>query len=323
MIRWTKRLTLPLAIAASISALSAHAAWPEKSVKLVVPYAAGGAADALARVVATELGTRLRQQVIVENKAGAGGTIGAQAVAQAPADGYTFLYDATSFAVNPSLFPKLGFSYAKDFAPIGMVARIPTLLVVPANSPDKTVADLVQRARIKPGQVTYASAGNGGAAHLSGELFAGGFKLSFVHVPYKGGAPALTDLAGGQVDMMFSAVTASGPLVKAGKLRALATAFDRRIDSMPQVPTVAESGLPGFGAYEWNAIWAPAATPADILKRMEAELREALASPAVRQRLAELGALPAGGSAKELADFVNAETAKWAGVIKSSNIKLD
>ncbi len=323
MIRWTKRLTLPLAIAASISALSAHAAWPEKSVKLVVPYAAGGAADALARVVATELGTRLRQQVIVENKAGAGGTIGAQAVAQAPADGYTFLYDATSFAVNPSLFPKLGFSYAKDFVPIGMVARIPTLLVVPANSPDKTVADLVQRARIKPGQVTSASAGNGGAAHLSGELFAGGFKLSLVHVPYKGGAPALTDLAGGQVEMMFSAVTASGPLVKAGKLRALATAFDRRIDSMPQVPTVAESGLPGFGAYEWNAIWAPAATPADILKRMEVELREALASPAIRQRLAELGALPAGGSAKELADFVNAETAKWAGVIKSSNIKLD
>ena len=323
MICCAKRLTLPLAIAASITALSAHAAWPEKSVKLVVPYAAGGAADALARVVATELGTRLRQQVIVENKAGAGGTIGAQAVAQAPADGYTFLYDATSFAVNPSLFPKLGFSYAKDFAPIGMVARIPTLLVGPANSPDKTVADLVQRARIKPGQVTYASAGNGGAAHLSGELFAGGFKLSLVHVPYKGGAPALTDLAGGQVEMMFSAVTASGPLVKAGKLRALATAFDRRIDSMPQVPTVAESGLPGFGAYEWNAIWAPAATPADILKRMEVELREALASPAIRQRLAELGALPAGGSAKELADFVNAETAKWAGVIKSSNIKLD
>lgn len=323
MICCAKRLTLPLAIAASITALSAHAAWPEKSVKLVVPYAAGGAADALARVVATELGTRLRQQVIVENKAGAGGTIGAQAVAQAPADGYTFLYDATSFAVNPSLFPKLGFSYTKDFAPIGMVARIPTLLVVPANSPDKTAADLVQRARSKPGQVTYASAGNGGAAHLSGELFAGGFKLSLVHVPYKGGAPALTDLAGGQVEMMFSAVTASGPLVKAGKLRALATAFDRRIDSMPQVPTVAESGLPGFGAYEWNAIWAPAATPADILKRMEVELREALASPAIRQRLAELGALPAGGSAKELADFVNAETAKWAGVIKSSNIKLD
>lgn len=323
MIRWTKRLKPLIAIVASIAALSAHAAWPDKPIKLVVPYAAGGAADALARVVATELGTRLKQQVIVENKAGAGGIIGAQAVAQAPADGYTFLYDATSFAVNPNLFPKLGFSYAKDFAPIGMVARIPTLLVVPANSPEKTIADLVQRARSKPGQVNYASAGNGGAAHLSGELFASGFKLSLVHVPYKGGAPALTDLAGGQVEMMFSAVTASGPLVKAGKLRALATAFDRRIESMPQVPTVAESGLPGFSAYEWNAIWAPAATPPDVVKRMEAELREALKSPAVHQRLADLGALPAGGGARELADFVNAETTKWAGVIKSSNIKLD
>ena len=323
MNRWMKRLNGLIAAAAAITAFSAHAAWPDKPVKLVVPYAAGGAADALARVVATELGTRLKQQVIVENKAGAGGTIGAQAVAQAPADGYTFLYDATSFAVNPSLFPKLGFSYAKDFAPIGMVARIPTLLVVPANSPDKTVADLVQRARAKPGQVTYASAGNGGAAHLSGELFAQGFKLGLVHVPYKGGAPALTDLAGGQVEMMFSAVTASGPLVKAGKLRALATAFDRRIESMPQVPTVAESGLAGFSAYEWNAVWAPTATPPDVVKRMEAELREALTSPAVHQRLAELGALPASGGAKELADFVTAETAKWASVIKASNIKID
>lgn len=323
MNRWTKRLRPLIAVAASITALTAHAAWPDKPIKLVVPYAAGGAADALARVVATELGTRLKQQVLVENKAGAGGTIGAQAVAQAPADGYTFLYDATSFAVNPSLFPKLSFSYARDFAPIGMVARIPTLLVVPASSPDKTVADLVQRARAKSGQVTYASAGNGGAAHLSGELFAHGFKLSLVHVPYKGGAPALTDLAGGQVEMMFSAVTASGPLVKAGKLRALATAFDRRIESMPQVPTVAESGLPGFSAYEWNAIWAPAATPPDVVKRMESELREALKSPSAHQRLADLGALPAGGGAKELADFVNVETAKWAGVIKSSNIKLD
>jgi tripartite-type tricarboxylate transporter receptor subunit TctC len=323
MNHWTTHLKPLIAAAASITALSAHAAWPDKPVKLVVPYAAGGAADALARVVATELGTRLKQQVIVENKAGAGGTIGAQAVAQAPADGYTFLYDATSFAVNPSLFPKLSFSYAKDFAPIGLVARIPTLLVVPASSPDKTVADLVQRSRGKPGQVTYASAGNGGAAHLSGELFAQGFKLSLVHVPYKGGAPALTDLAGGQVEMMFSAVPASGPLVKAGKLKALATAFDRRIESMPQLPTIAESGLPGFSAYEWNAIWAPAATPPDVVKRMEAELREAIKSPAVHQRLAELGALPAGGGAKELADFVHAESAKWAGVIKSSNIKLD
>jgi tripartite-type tricarboxylate transporter receptor subunit TctC len=312
-----------LAGLATAVACAAHAEWPDKPVKLVVPYAPGGAADALARVVAGELGTRLKQQVIVENKAGAGGTIGAQAVAQSAPDGYTFLYDATSFTVNPSLFAKLNFDYGRDFVPVGMVARVPTLLVVPANSPVNSVADLVQRARANPGKTNYASAGNGGAAHLSAELFEQGFKLGLVHVPYKGGAPALTDLAGGQVDMMFSAITASGPLVKAGKLKAIATAFDRRIESMPQLPTVAESGLPGFSAYEWNAIWAPAATPGAIVKRMEAELREALTQPAVRQRLSEMGALPASGGAKELGDFVRTETAKWAGVIKAAQIKLD
>jgi tripartite-type tricarboxylate transporter receptor subunit TctC len=312
-----------LAIAAAAIATAANAAWPDKPVKLVVPYAAGGAADALARVVATELSNRFKQQVIIENKVGAGGTIGAAAVAQAAPDGYTFLYDATSFTVNPSLFPKLSFSYERDFVPVGMVARIPTLLVVPASSPVNSVADLVQRARTQASGLTYASAGSGGAAHLSAELFAQGNKLKLIHVPYKGGAPALTDLAGGQVDMMFSAITASGPLVKAGRLKAIATAFDRRIDAMPQLPTVAESGLPGFSASEWNAIWAPAGTPPDIVKRFETELIGAIAQPSVRQRLAELGALPANGDAKELAEFVRAETGKWAAVVKTANIKVD
>jgi tripartite-type tricarboxylate transporter receptor subunit TctC len=310
-----------LAIAAAAAA--AQAAWPERPVKLVVPYAPGGAADAVARVIAAELGTRLKQQVIVENRPGAGGALGAQAVAKAAADGYTFLYDATSFTVNPSLFPKLGVDYAKDFAPVGMVARIPTLLVVPAGSPVKSVAELVQHARTQPGKITYASAGNGGAAHLSAELFAQALKLSLVHVPYKGGAPALTDLAGGQVDMMFSAIAACGPLVKSGKLRAIATAFDRRIEALPDVPTIAESGLPGFGAYEWNAVWAPAGTPSDIVKRLESELHESLQQPSVRQRLAEMGALPAAGVAKELGEFVRAETAKWAAVVKAAGIKVD
>ncbi|WP_240635926.1 tripartite tricarboxylate transporter substrate binding protein [Caldimonas tepidiphila] len=319
-----KRLMKSLAAIVSMTcACAAHAEWPEKPVKMVVPYAPGGAADAVARVVATELGARLKQQVIVENKPGAGGTIGAQAVAQAPADGYTFLYDATSFTVNPSLFPKLRFDYLKDFAAVGMVARIPTLLVVPSNSPINSVADLVQRARATPDRITYASAGNGSAAHLSAALFGQGFNVGLVHVPYKGGAPALTDLAGGQVDLMFSAVTASGPLIKSGKLKAIATAFDQRVDAFPQVPTVAESGLPGFRAYEWNAIWAPTGTPPAIRNRMEAELRSALSQPAMRQRFAEMGALPATGSAKDLTEFVKAETAKWASVIKTADIKLD
>lgn len=300
-----------------------HAAWPDKPIKLVVPYSPGGAADALARAVATDLGLRLKQQVIVDNKPGAGGTIGAQSVATAQADGYTFLYDATSFAVNPSLYPKLPFSYSKNFLPVSMVARIPTLLVVPASSPFRTIADLVQHAKAHPAKLSYASAGNGGAAHLSGELFKQGYKVSIVHIPYRGGAPALTDLAGGQVDMMFSAVTASGPMVKAGRLRVLATAFDKRLESMPEVPTVAEAGLKGFSAYEWNAIFAPAGTPAEIVKRMETEMREVLASAAMRERLATLGALPAAGGAKELGDFVQAESIKWATVIKTSQIKVD
>jgi tripartite-type tricarboxylate transporter receptor subunit TctC len=312
-----------LAVAAATLTLGAQAAWPEKPIKFVVPYTAGGAADALARTVATELGARLKQQVIVENRAGAGGTIGAQAVATAVADGYTFLYDATSFAVNPSLYPKLSFDYGKHFVPVSMVARIPTLLVVPANSPFKSVAELVQHAKANPGKLSYASAGNGGAAHLSGELFKQGHRIAVLHIPYKGGAPALADLAGGQVDLMFSAVTASGPLVKGGRLKALATAFDRRIESMPDVPTIAELGLTGFSAYEWNAIFAPVGTPADVVRRLESELREILAAPAVRERLAALGALPATGGAKELGDFVRAETAKWASVTKAAQIKID
>jgi tripartite-type tricarboxylate transporter receptor subunit TctC len=317
------KLISKVLLAAAFLAGNAQAAWPDKPIKLVVPYSAGGAADALARTVATELGHRLKQQVIVDNKPGAGGTIGAQAVATAPADGYTFLYDATSFAVNPSLFPKLPFDYAKDFQPVSMVARIPTLLVVPAASPFKSVADLVQYAKAHPAKLSYASAGNGGAAHLSGELFKQGFKIAIVHIPYRGGAPALTDLAGGQVDMMFSAVTASGPMVKGGRLRVLATAFDRRLESMPEIPTVSESGLKGFSAYEWNAIFSPAGAPAEAVKRMETEMRAVLATPAMQERLAALGALPAAGGAKELGEFVRAESAKWASVIKTSQIKID
>ena len=319
------KLTTRIAIAALVAGTvsTAQAAWPDKPVKLVVPYAAGGAADALARVVATELGARLGQPVIIDNKPGGGGTIGAQSVAQAAPDGYTFLYDATSFTVNPSLFPKLGFDYAKDFAPVGMVARIPTLLVVPASSKINSVADLVSAARANPGKVNYASAGSGGAAHLSAELFAQGFKITLTHIPYKGGAPALTDLVGGQVDMMFSAVTASGAMVKGGKLKAIATAYDKRIEAMPNVPTVAESGLPGFSAYEWNAIWAPVKTPPEIVKRLETELRGALEQPALRGRFAELGALPAGEGAQQLGDFVKSETSKWTAVVKTARIKVD
>ena len=297
--------------------------WPERPIKLVVPYPAGGNADNTARLLATQLSGRLGQQVVVDNRPGGSGTIGAAAVAKAPADGYTLLLDATAFTVNPSLFAKLPFDAAKDFAPISLVMQAPLLLVVPAASPFKTVADVVQAAKSKPGRLTYASAGNGGAQHLAGELFKQGAKVSMTHIPYRGGAPALTDLIGGQVDLMFSATTASGPFVKSGKLRALAISSAQHTPGWEQVPTVAESGLPGFQVNEWNGLFAPAGTPQPVLQRLETETRAIVASPEMKKRFAELGVQGVGSSAQEFKSFVQSETAKWAGVIRTSGIRMD
>lgn len=312
----------------AFAALTLHvplalAAYPDHAIKLVVPYSAGGAADVTARLIAQQLSTRVGQPVVVDNRPGAGGSIGAAAVASAPADGYTLLLDATSFAVNPSLLPKLPYDTVKDFTPISLVMRVPTLLVVPANSPARSVADLVKMAKDKPGTVTFASAGNGGAQHLAGELFAQDFKLKLVHVPYKGGAPALTDLMGGQVDMMFSAASASGPHVKSGKLRGLASTGVKRSAAFPDLPTMTESGAPDFSAYEWNGIFVRSGTPQPIVDKLEAEIRAIVALPEVRQRLADLGAEPVGSTSAELKTFVQGEMTKWAKVIKDGNIRAD
>jgi tripartite-type tricarboxylate transporter receptor subunit TctC len=313
-----------LAIVLVANALPATAqTWPDKPIKLVVPYPAGGNADTTARLLATQLGERLGQQVVVDNRPGGSGTIGAAAVAKAAPDGYTLLLDATAFTVNPSLFAKLPFDAGKDFAPISLVTQVPLLLVVPAASPFKTMADVVAAARSKPGQLTYASAGNGGAQHLAGELFKQGAKVSATHIPYRGGAPALTDLIGGQVDLMFSATTASGPFVKSGKLRALAITSAQRTEGWTQVPTVAESGLPRFQVNEWNGLFAPAGTPQPILQRLEAETRAIVASAEMKKRFAELGVQGVGSSAQEFSAFVKSETAKWAGVIRTSGIRMD
>ena len=307
----------------SAAPAQAQGAWPDKPLKLVVPYPAGGNADNTARLLATQLGQRLGQQVVVDNRPGGSGTIGAAVVAKAPADGYTLLLDATAFTVNPSLFPKLPFDAAKDFAPISLVLQVPLLMVVPANSPFQSVADLVKAAKARPGHLTYASAGNGGAQHLAGELFKQGQKVAITHIPYRGGAPALTDLIGGQVDVMFSATTASGPFVKSGKLRALAISSPRRVEGWESVPTVAESGVPGFQVSEWNGLFAPAGTPRPVLERLEAETRAIVASPEMKKRLAELGVQGVGSSAQEFSAFLKAETTKWAEVIRTSGIRMD
>ncbi|WP_416401328.1 tripartite tricarboxylate transporter substrate binding protein [Alicycliphilus denitrificans] len=308
-------------VAASLPAQAQN--WPDRPIKLVVPYPAGGNADNTARLLATQLSARLGQQVVVDNRPGGGGTIGAAAVAKAAPDGYTLLLDATAFTVNPSLFARLPFDAAKDFAPISLVMQAPLLLVVPAASPFKTVADVVQAAKARPGHLTYASAGNGGAQHLAGELFKQGAKMSMTHIPYRGGAPALTDLIGGQVDLMFSATTASGPFVKSGKLRALAISSAQRTPGWAQVPTVAESGLKGFQVNEWNGLFAPAGTPQAIVQRLESDTRAIVASPEMRQRFADMGVQGVGSSAQEFKSFVQTETAKWAGVIRASGIRLD
>lgn len=321
MKQWMKPVLVTASMVIGMSA--AHAQWPDKPIKLVVPYPAGGAADNTARIMAQHLGERLKQQIIVDNRPGASGTIGAAYVAKAPADGYTLLLDATSYTVNPSLFPKLSYDPAKDLAPVSLIMQVPLLMLVPANSPYISVASFVKAAKEKPGKITFASAGTGGAQHLAAELFAQSEKISMTHIPYKGGAPALTDLIGGQVDLMFSATTASGTFVKSGKLKPLAITSSKRLDGFPQVPTVAESGVKGFEVNEWNGLFAPADTPKPILARLEEETRIVVASPAVASRFAELGVQGVGSSSKDFAAFVKSETAKWSSVIKAGSIKVD
>ena len=323
----TRRRQLLTLLALSPTPWMASAAlaqgWPERPIKLVVPYSAGGAADQTARMVATQLGERLKTIVIVDNRPGAGGSIGAAVVAKAAPDGHTLLLDATGFTVNPTLLPRMPFDAAKDLVPVSLLMQVPMLLVVPANSPYKTLADLLKAARSQPGKLSFASAGNGSAQHLAGELFKQGHKLFITHIPYRGGAPALSDLMAGQVDLMFSAMPASYPLVKSGKLRALAVTAPKRAPLVNQLPTVAEAGLPGFSAQEWNGLWAPAGTPRPVLERLESELRAVMATPDIRQRLAANGAEAVGSSSADFTRFVQTETAQWARVIKTAGITLD
>lgn len=311
--------------AINLATFAAHAqsVWPDRPVKLVVPYAAGGAADQTARLISTALGERLKTQIIVDNRPGANGSIGAAAVANAVPDGYTLLLDATGFTVNPSLLRRMPFDPAKDLVPVSLLMQVPMLLVVPASSPYRTLADLLKAAKASPGKLSFASAGNGSAQHLAGELFKQGHKLFITHIPYRGGAPALSDLMGGQVDLMFSAMPASYPLVKSGKLRALAVTSPQRAALVAALPTVAETGLPGFSAQEWNGLWAPKGTHKAVLDRLEAELRSVMALPDIRQRLMASGAEAVGSSRNDFTRFVGAETAKWAQVVKTAGITLD
>ncbi len=298
-------------------------AWPSRPLRLIVPYTAGGNADATARALASQLAEKLGQPVLVDNRPGASGSIGAAAVAKASADGYTLLLDATAFAVNPILMPKLTYRGPADFAPLSLLTRAPLLLVVPVNSPFRSVADLVRFAKANPGKLSYASAGNGGAQHLAGELFKQTAKVSITHIPYRGGAPALTDLIAAQVDLMFSAISASGPLVRAGKLRALAIAATQRAEAYAQVPTLAEQGYADVEVAEWNGLLAPAATPTPILARLESEIRALATGPVLSRRWTEMGVQGMGTNAAEFSRFLTQENQRWSRVIKTAGIQLE
>ncbi|MBD7962064.1 tripartite tricarboxylate transporter substrate binding protein [Comamonas avium] len=309
--------------AAAASPLAWASDYPNKPVKLVVPYPPGGPTDIVARVVAQKLQEQMGQSFFIENRPGAGANIGAEAVARSPADGYTLVVATTAHAINPSLFAKLSYSITKDFAPISQLTSGPLVIVTNPATPANNVKELIALAKSKQGGLNYASSGNGQSTHLSAELFnaMGGVKMA--HVPYKGSAPALTDVMGGQADLMFDTMLSSMPHVKAGKLKALAVTSSQRSPSAPGIPTVAESGLPGYEAIAWNGLLAPAGTPKEVVDRLSAELKKVLDNPEVAQRFEAQGFAAAWNTPTAYAGFLQAEVDKWGKVVKASGARID
>ena len=295
--------------------------YPSKPVRLLVTYPAGGGADAMARLISPKLSEALGQPVLVENRGGASGTIAADLVAKSAPDGYTLMLDATNHAVNPSLFPKLPYDPERAFAPVTLLALFPNILVVTPSFPVSSVSELIAKIKAEPGKIAFASSGNGSAQHLAGELFRQRAGLDMLHVPYKGGGPALTDVMGGQVPIYFGNMASALPHVKGGKLKALAITSAKRSPAAPELPTIAESGIPGYQVYEWNAIFAPAGTPPAIVNRLQAEIAKAVKIPEVRERMLALGGEIVASSPAELGAWVREQTASWAKVVRAGNIK--
>ncbi|MET0203319.1 MAG: tripartite tricarboxylate transporter substrate binding protein [Casimicrobiaceae bacterium] len=317
-------LVLAAAAAAFAPAASTQTPYPTKPVRVVVPFPAGGTTDLLARAASQKLSETWVQQALVDNRPGAGGNIGAELVAKAAPDGYTLLMGTVgTHAINASLYPKMPYDHVKDFAPVILVAGVPNVLVVHPSLPVNSVQELIAYAKANPGKLNFASSGSGTSIHLSGELFKVMTGVQMTHIPYKGSAPALTDLVGGQVQLMFDNLPSSLAFIKAGKLRALAVTSAQRSPALPDVPTVAESGVPGFEASSWFGLLAPAGTPRDIVTKINADTQKWLASPDAKDKLAAQGAVAAGGSPEDFAKHIQAETAKWARVVKESGAKVE
>jgi tripartite-type tricarboxylate transporter receptor subunit TctC len=322
------RLLLARIAALLVLAIATTLGWaqpyPSKTIKLVVPFPPAGSTDISARAIAGKLGERLGQAVVIENKPGAGGNIGSDVVAKAQPDGYTLLVGTVgTHAINTGLYSKMPYDPVKDFAPIILLSSTPNVLVVPAAFPAGSVADIIKLAKAKPGELTFASSGSGTSIHLSGELFKSMAGLQLTHVPYKGSGPMQIDLISGQVNMAFDNLSAAMAQIKGGRLKALAVTGTSRSPMLPELPTVAEAGLPGYEATSWNGVFAPAGTPKEIVDKLNRELNAILQSPDTRKYFADQGGEAGGGTPEQLGAFVKSEIAKWAKVVKESGAKVD
>lgn len=325
--RKTRRsiITITAALFGTLGAFgAAQAAYPEKAIRWVVPFPPGGAMDSIARTVGEQLQRRFSQTVIIENKPGAGGNLGVDLVAKAPADGYTMLITSIGMATNRHMYAKLTYDPLKDFAPVSQLAVVPNMLVVnPTRVTAKSIAELIAAAKANPGKLTYASAGNGTSIHLAGELFASMAGVDILHVPYRGSGPAVSDLIGGQVDMMFDSISSARPHVQTGKLRALGLTTAKRSSSMTEVPTIAEAGLKGYELVPWFGVFMPAGTPKDVVQTMHRALVDAMQTTEVKARFFVIGAEVIGNTPEAFASALAAESAKWERIVRERNIRAD
>ena len=298
------------------------AAWPNRFVRMIVPFPPGGGTDAIARVVAGKLSDIWGQQVVVENRGGGATNIGTEAVVRSDPDGYTILITSMPLAVNRFLFPALNYDPVEDLAPVSLICEYPNIMAVPITSPARSVNDFIAYAKANRGKVTFASSGHGTSVHLSGELFKRMAGIEMLHVPYRGAGPALNDLLPGRVDVMFNNIGAVLPLIQGEKLRGLAVTTAKRSAAAPDLPPIAEAGVPGFDVSSWYALFVPAKTPPEIIRRMHSDTKAALNDPVTKQRLEQLGVVVAGSNPTELATFLKAEMNKWAPVIKDAGISI-
>ena len=298
-------------------------AWPTKSIKFVVPYPPGGGTDVIARIVQEPLSQALGQQIIIDNRGGAGGSIGTDAVAKSPADGYTVLFTLSSHTINPAIYPKLAFNTEKDFLPVSLVASLPQILVANPDFPAKTVKEAIELARLKPDTIAFASVGNGSPGHLAGAMMATAANVKMTHIPYRGGGPAVTDVMAGQVPLLWVSIPAATQYIKTGKLRALAVSTTKRSVIFPDVPTMAESGFKDFEVDSWYAMFVPAGTPKPIIDTLYNAVVKVLAQPSTKEKLIAQGAEAVGSTPAQLGVIVKTELAKWAKVAKESGIKAE